>query len=348
MTLNQQQQRISESARWAPSADNSIPWTLHWSSPNHLQISNDPDHSGKATDKTYVLTALAMGAALENARLSAATFGWQSDIAIHAEADARCIDIVFTPQSTDILTAQDALLEEQIAKRHTDRRFPFKGPVTQVQIDGLKSVISNNNGHCEVFTDKADKARLIPIVRRAEAVRFQDPTLHEELFSTVSFDEASPAQGMSLEVLGIEPPARPFFRWIRRWSVMKTLNLLGTHQSIAMRSVTLPMKLSPAIAYISTADQSFAGLVECGRQIQRFWLQATALGLAVHPYAAPGVLTLANPDLPETLRNTLAQTRQDLHDIAPQGQHPVMFFRLGIQSSVPVRSGRRPLESLLR
>ena len=82
-----------------------------------------------------------------------------------------------------------------------------------------------------------------------------------------------------------------------------------------------------------------------GRQLERVWLAATAEGLAVHPYAAPGVLTLAKPELGSELDAELSQVQMALKQHFSE-QNVVMFLRLGYKNGKPARSARRNVTEL--
>jgi hypothetical protein len=347
MTLSaSQKDAISQAARHAPSADNSIPWQYSWLENDALLLVNDKARSGNATDTTYILTNLAMGAAAENALLAASTLGITSAVNYSKDEDEIRATISFELANDNQNTPLDADLAQQIELRHSDRRFPYKGEITEDIITNLQDSISDPAHSLKVYNTKNTIKEIVPYIRRAEAVRFKSESLHSELFDTVKFDEVSPDEGMTLDVLGIEAPARPMFRLLRKWSAMKFLNLLGTSQLIAIRSVTLPIINSPGLAMITTPSDSAQNIFNAGRQIQRVWLQATSLGLAVHLYAAPGVLTLAKPDLPTKLLSELAEVEDYLDEITPGTDKAIMFFRLGYKEGTPPRSGRRSLKSL--
>lgn len=347
MTLSaSQKDAISQAARHAPSADNSIPWQYAWLENDALVFTNDKSRSGAATDSTYILTNLAMGAAAENAVLTASTLGMNGTVNYSKDDDEIRVTITFE-LIKDIQTDSLATgLSQQIELRHSDRRFPYKGEITEDIITKLKDSISDPAHSLTVYNTKKTIKKIVPYIRRAEAVRFKSESLHSELFDTVKFDEASPDEGMTLDVLGIEAPARPMFRLIRKWSAMKFLNWLGTSQLIAIRSVTLPIVNSPGLAMITAPSDSAQNIFNAGRQIQRVWLQATSMGLAVHLYAAPGVLTLAKPELPSKLTKELSEVEDYLDKVTPGTDKAIMFFRLGYKEGIPPRSGRRSLKSL--
>lgn len=349
MTLTASQKNaISQAARLAPSADNSIPWQYAWLENNALLFINDKARSGSATDTTYILTNLAMGAAAENALLTASTMGLIGVVNYSKDEDEIKVTITFELGSDNETNDFAVNLAQQIELRHSDRRFPFKGEITEDIIANLKDSISDPAHSLKVYNTKTTIKEIVPYIRRAEAVRFKSESLHSELFNTVKFDEVSPDEGMTLDVLGIEAPARPMFRLLRKWSAMNFLNWLGTSKLIAIRSVTLPIINSPGLAMITTPSDSAQNIFNAGRQIQRVWLQATSLGLSVHLYAAPGVLTLAKPELPTELINELSEIEDYLDEITPGTDKAIMFFRLGYKEGTPPRSGRRSLQSLER
>jgi hypothetical protein len=339
---------ILNAALYAPSADNSQPWQFTWRENGDLSIFCDPALSGKATDKTYVLTDLAIGAVLESIRLQAPLLGFRTEITYFPDADPLHVALIeFSELTAEVLDGVDSELAKQIPDRHTDRRFPFSGKIdTDIQAQ-LSASLNDTNYQLLTFTDKKEIANFIPLIKKAEAVRFKAESLHQELFHTVSFNDPQPAQGMTLDMLGIEPFARPVFRYISSWRNMQKLNKIGGSNMIALRSVSLPIKLSPALCLLTASGEGRLDMLKAGQQLLRFWLAATKLGLSVHPYAAPGVLTLAKPELEVTLTNELNEVEKGLADQLRTSAKAIMFFRIGFKKGQPVRSQRRSAASLM-
>tara|TARA_R110002167_G_scaffold338438_1_gene546085 strand:+ start:83 stop:1141 length:1059 start_codon:yes stop_codon:yes gene_type:complete len=343
-----QKANLLEAARLAPSADNSVPWQYAWSGNDVLCLYNDKTRSGSATDNTYIITNLAMGAATENIVLCAHSMGINAAIAYKKESDEISVTVTFEPFTTDTQLESEVQLAAQIENRHSDRRFPYKGNISAEIIEQLTDSIDNPSHTLTICNNKKRIKQIVPLIRRAEAVRFKSEQLHAELFDTVKFDDKSPQEGMTLDVLGIEAPARPMFRLLKKWSAMKLLNLIGVSQLIAIRSVTLPIVNSPGLAMITAPSDSANDIFNAGRQIQRFWLKATTLGLSVHLYAAPGVLTLAKPNLSQALIEELTEIESQLDAIASGTDKVVMFLRLGYKDGTPPRAGRRAIKDLER
>ena len=340
---------IVEAALYSPSADNSQPWQYVWHDNDNLSIWCDPQLSGKATDKTYVLTDLAIGSVLEAIKLQAKTLGLKAELSYFPDSDLMHVAMVhFSAQINDELVTEDCELAKYIPDRHTDRRFPFNGKID----DDIKRQLSEslNDENCKIITltDKKESAPYLSLIKKAEAVRFKAESLHSELFQTVNFKEPAPTQGMTLSMLGIEPFARPIFRYISTWRNMQKLNKIGASNMIAIRSVSLPFKLSPGLCLLTVSGESRLDIVKAGQQMLRFWLQATKLGLSVHPYAAPGVLTLAKPNLEPQLIHELEVVEKGLAEQLGAEAKALMFFRIGYKKGLPVRSQRRSIDSMLK
>ncbi|WP_299084302.1 hypothetical protein [uncultured Paraglaciecola sp.] len=338
---------IIEAALLAPSADNSQPWQFTWHTTGTLSIWCDPLLSGEATDKTYVLTDLAIGAVLESIKLQALNLGFKTELSYFPDPDPLHVALIsFSNQTNNKTNSSDCELARFIPDRHTDRRFPFKGKLDESTINQLSKSLNDDNCELFTFTDNKAIAPYISLIKKAEAVRFKAETLHHELFKTVNFQDPTPSQGMTLDMLGIEPFARPFFRYMNTWKNMQKLNKIGACNMIAIRSVSLPIKMSPALCLISVANTSRQDIVKAGQQILRFWLEATKLGLSVHPYAAPGVLTLAKPTLDPKLSAELEEVASGLTSQMSHSTKALMFFRVGYKKGLPVRSHRKSSESM--
>lgn len=338
---------IIQAAMYSPSADNSQPWQYSWNETEDLSVWCDPQLSGKATDQAFILTDLAIGCVIEAIRLQAMKLGFKAQIAYFPDSNPLHVALVkFSPVAEELLIADDCELAKYIPDRHTDRRFPFNGKLDVEVMRQLSQSLNDKNRQLHIFTDRKEINSYLPLIKKAESIRFRSEALHGELFQTVDFENPKPSQGMTLDMLGIEPFARPVFRYISSWRNMKKLNKIGASNMIAFRSVSLPVKLSPGLCLLTTSGKSRIDMVKAGQQMLRFWLTATKLGLSVHPYAAPGVLSLTKPELDTELRNELLEVEEGL--AALQSNAAIMFFRVGVKKGLPARSQRRNIDTMLK
>ena len=327
----------------APSADNSQPWRFAWSG-DDLDLRIDANRSGRVSDTRYVLSDLAAGACLENMIIHARSLGYAADVQTFPRPD----DELWAARirwHRDSGCDQFEPLAGAIEQRHTDRRFPWGGTITsdtQARLDAQANLIPKQRLYWPQ-TPRERKAAL-DVIRQAETLRFQSPTLHAELFSSIRFSigwHTACEEGLAPATLAVEPPVRPIFQALRRPAVMSTLNRLGAASVLGWRSAWLPIRLSPGLCLLVIPSTARSDVLAGGRALQRVWLQATLDGLSVQPYAAAGVLSLGFVPVEPALQRLLSRLDSAMSDLCVTG-HGLVFLRLGYARSAPHgRSGRR-------
>jgi nitroreductase len=330
----------------APSADNSQPWRFAWSG-DDLDVRIDRDRSGGISDTRYVLSDLATGACLENMLLHARSRGYGADLETFPQQDdPLCVArIRWRRDATD----RPEPLATAIGQRHTDRRFPWRGPITADTRAGLDAQARLIPG-ARIWWPQTPRERKAAqsLIRQAEALRFKSPALHAELFSSIRFSagwHTACEEGLPPAALAVEPPLRPVFQAMRRPGVMASFNRLGAASMLGWRSAWVPIRLSPGLCLIVVPSTARADVLSGGRALQRVWLQATLDGLSAQPYAAPGVLGLGFVPLEPAFQQARSRLASALGDLTGTGTG-LVFLRLGYARSPPAgRSGRRPLAS---
>lgn len=345
MLSQQDVNAIIEAAIFAPSADNSLPFLFDYDGQNTIKFFTDETRSGKATDQGFALSDIALGAVLENAIIKGSSLGYDCDIQYFPDIEHQprhIANVTFTKAATPI---QPNPLDQAITERCTDRRFPFKGPVQQEVITRLQQAAEFHQCELAIYDNKASKQMVLPVIQKAETIRFESQLLHQELFSTVDFENPTPAEGMPVSTLAIEAPARPFFKLMSKWKYMNFFNKLGGSKMLGLRSVKVPIAFSPLLVLLKIPSNSRRDVIRGGQALQRIWLQAAADKLAVQPYAAPGVFSLGHLQIEKPLMPRLAAVQQEMANIVENKGYGLMFLRMGYNSPVTNRTLRRPLES---
>lgn len=351
MLSESQKQRLINAAICAPSADNSQPFQFNWQNDNTLALWIDPKRSGKASDNRFILSDIALGAVIENIIVCAESFPLTTQIEYFPEGNQNeyfVASIYFLPCEQ---TSNDTEhLADEIPKRCTDRRFPFKGPIKTQVIEQLTIAAKQRDCDLLTFTCKKSIKAVLPVIQKAETIRFKSKILHQELFSTVHFDNAQADEGMPISVLAIEKPAQPLFKQMKKWSVMNFVNKIGGAAMLGFRSVRMPILLSPALVLITMKGKDRLNVIKAGRAIQRVWLQASQQGLSVQPYAAPGIFSLGYIACESEFKPQLDDIAKQMHTIVnasegAENNYGLMFLRIGYNKPVKYRSHRRSFAS---
>jgi len=293
-----------------------------------------------------VLGLISFGAVIENMTIRARRLGYRTDVAW--QPDAAQPSLIVKMRFTRSEPAEPTL-DAAIGGRHTNRRVFFSGPpLSSVELSELSEGLHEVEGVTLTFFDsKAQRAKLLRLLRIAETERFNTRALHEDLFSAVRFDvgwHASADEGLPPAVLGVEPGVRWAFAQLRHWRLMSLLRRIGFHHALGFRAAYLPCRLAPHCGVLTTSLALQQGALAVGTVLERLWLEAENRGLAFQPFAGPALLALAGyREVPVGTGDRLRQGWKELTD-----ETPLMVFRLGHAGRPPVRTGRRGIETVLR
>tara|TARA_B110000090_G_scaffold144202_1_gene158409 strand:- start:188 stop:1237 length:1050 start_codon:yes stop_codon:yes gene_type:complete len=348
MLSKNEQDELIKAAILAPSADNSQPFKYQWQSSSNIDLWIDESRSGKASDNRFVLSDIALGAVIENIVIHAASIKLSSNVKYfpNIKKDPR---FVATIAFNKVLEQKDHDLANAIPTRITDRRFPFKGPISKKIQKELQIAAQLNQSDLVWFNGKHEIKRVLPIIQKAESVRFKSEILHQELFSTIDFNDQTIDEGMHISVLAVEKIAQPVFKQIKKWRVMNLLNKIGASTILGLRSVKIPILFSPALALITINTNERVDVIKGGRAIQRVWLQATVNKLAIQPYAAPGIFSLGFIACEDEHTPELKIVQQKMNEIIVGNSYGLMFLRIGYNNRpIGSRTRRRNFHSFIK
>ncbi len=327
------QQQLIEAAILAPSADNSQPWRYNWDN-EALELWIDETRSGGVSDQRFVLSDLALGACIENIVTRAHSLGYNSQIRYLPDPEQTPLwaaRLTFSAAAT-----QEEALAQSIPNRHTNRSFPWRGPMTTTTKQALSDEAAKLQGVTLNWLDATPRYKsALKAMWLAESLRFSNRELHQELFSCIRFEidnSATAEEGLAPATLAIERPLRPAFKLLRHWRVMSALNWIGGNYLIGFRSTVLPTLLSPALCLLSIEQTDRTSIIRAGQALQRTWLSATAQGISLQPFAAAGVFSLGFIQSPPTLIPACRKISQLLDAISNNNQG-LLFLRLGIATS---------------
>jgi hypothetical protein len=146
-------------------------------------------------------------------------------------------------------------------------------------------------------------------------------------------------------------------RWgLQSWSRMRRLNRMFGTRGVSAQLDLLPALRSSAFFALAlrSGSPSTEAVIASGQRIQRFWLTATKLGLAIQPvFATLAFADYGSKDVPFTKDPALREKARRLAGAFREvfGAEPCAYLFLGRVGQPPprlpgARSVRRPLSEL--
>ena len=345
--------RLVEAALLAPSGDNCQPWRFGWDG-RQLEIRFLADRAASLYDANCAASWVALGASLENLRITARAIG------------ATLSEDIFPTGGRDRVAARIGVaagerrpepLFDAIAKRCVNRRPYSREPIPREVSTELVDVARSAAGvQLQLVEDPAARARVAALASRNDRLLFEHPELHHGLYRWLRWsdrDTDRTGDGMPIGSLELHPAEQLGFRLLGSWPIARGCAGLRLTRMLPRRSVRV-YRHSAAIGLLSVADNSPQQLVAAGSALQRVWLTATERGLAFQPIT--GMICLlwrcrfaSGDGLSAAQRAWIEQTGEELAQWLPavRDRMPVMLFRLGYAPAPTARARRLPIESVL-
>lgn len=278
---------ILHAARWAPSGDNSQPWRFEIIGEHRVIV-----HLNTARNvyeyRDGEPTLLAGGALLESLRIAASNWGrrmdWHCD-EFPTEAGTHRITVDFSPADG----IEPDRLFGQLHLRSVDRRGYRSRRLTGAEKAALAASLGDGLT-IDWHESTGARWRVAQLGGMATDIRLRAREafiVHQRVIDWVR--PFSP-DGLPSRTLGLAKASLPLMRWaMQDWSRMERLNRYCGTWLARTQLDYLPGLASGAFFTLRLRD-GLAGagdrmvrLLRAGQGIQRFWLEATRLGLALQP-----------------------------------------------------------------
>jgi molybdopterin/thiamine biosynthesis adenylyltransferase len=344
-----------EQGTLAPSAGNRQPWRFAWDG-ERLWVLHDRARSASLLDPQHRAAYLALGAAVENIAIAAAHRGMR----LRTEPFPRPRDpsvaaaLSFEPGGDGM--DEDAWLFALLARRATNRRPGKRAVLSADATTALVDAARIRGARVDLLSGREALAELGAVVGGGERIRYLTQELHREMVDELRWTEAEARRtgdGIPVDALELSAPERAALGLAARPEVAATLRDLGggrAFRDLAERRLVR----SSAVGLVTVGGASAACALRGGRAVQRLWLEATRLGLALQPVTVPVYLfelldgssaTIFSSRERDELRGLRA--RFDALFAAAEGGTRLMLFRLVAAAAPSARTLRRPLESVL-
>jgi sulfur-carrier protein adenylyltransferase/sulfurtransferase len=281
---------ILDQARWAPSGDNVQPWRFEVLGDDRVivRLKRDPENIYDFNDGEP--TVLAGGFLLETMRIAASGRGrgmtWTR---LGRDGDVERIQVDF-PRSAS--AGEDPLLP--FIPIRSVNRGPYRlAPLSAGQKLALEEAVGDQ---LTIEWQEDFALRWKAALRNAAAtdIRLRIPETFDVHRKIIDWDRNFSPTGIPAAAVGLDPLTRRVMKWLMRdWRRFDRFNRLPGGTLLARVEMDLVPGLLSAAHFTMRRKSSGAdgdvvdGLLRAGASVQRFWLTATSLGLALQPSFAP-------------------------------------------------------------
>lgn len=333
---------MAAAATRAPSGGNAQPWQIETAAAS-LTLRIDPART-TMMDVEFRGSAVALGAAVFNARVAAATHGHGTDVTLTTDADDSPLEAVVTLSGA--ADPSMAVLYEPMLDRATNRHQGAGTEIPAELAELLRATVSRFGARLHLLTSRSEIESGASVLAAADRLRYLTPRLHAEMFSELWWP-GDPAPEYGIDVRGLElPPADlAVLDVLRRPEVMA--HLASWDAGGVLGSDTRDRVVAgSALAVVSIAGQTLSDYARAGEAVEALWIAAQLHGLAVQPVSPAFLyahedneLVSLTPTFPGELRS-LQYTFRKLIGAGPQ-EAQALVLRFTQAPPPSVRSRRQ-------
>lgn len=284
---------LAAAASRAPSGGNIQPWHIE-AGVDSLAIDIAPAHTS-TMDLGFRGSAVAVGAALLNSRIAAASHGVLGEITLTedvGDTPLRAQLHLGDGADTELAALYPAMLARETNRHHGEAR-----PVGQDLVTALTVAAEGQGGRLRLLTERGDIDRAASLFAEADRIRFLTPHLHAEMISELRWPgDPDPDAGIDVRNLEFDEGDLAVLGVLRRPDVMAQLADWDAGSGLGddMRDRILA---SAALAVISMPGRSLSDYVIGGAAVEAVWITAQQHGLGAQPVSPPFLYAQSEEDL---------------------------------------------------
>ncbi|HZY35978.1 MAG TPA: Rv1355c family protein [Mucilaginibacter sp.] len=349
---------LVDAACAAPSTGNDQPWKWLYQQ-GTLYLFHDEHRSFSFGDYRKIASYISFGAACENLNIRALRAGLEPYFKFLGGPDQKIVAAIRfrsigNKQEAQLLEPLDAVMYKRVTNRN-------QAPKARIQPDiysQLASFAESIPGaEFKLFTDEAVMDQLGEIIGFCDRVRLLSKEghydfVHHEMRWT-SKEAETTRDGIDVKTLGLSNSQMAALGVIKSEEVIRTINDLGGGKALDMLAKRT-VSAASALCLITLPKYNLESFFEGGRSMERLWLAATNLGLAIHPlisplYLFPRVVYGNGEGLDPKFVPVLRDLRKKFCEIAgiSDDRAEVFLAKIAVAPEPQLKSFRLPLEKTL-
>jgi molybdopterin/thiamine biosynthesis adenylyltransferase len=343
----------------APSTGNDQPWKWYYKQ-GTLFLFHEEFRSHSFGDFQKTASFITFGAAYENLYVHALSIGIEPYYSFFPDgsteklvATIRFRKLIPNPLS-DLLKP----LDQAIFRRHTNRII---APKTEIHSDIYTRLArlaeSVPGAKVRFFTEENDIKSMARIIGACDRMRLLHPEghydfVHREMRWTPE-DAEKTLTGIDIRTLELGNSLMAAMGVIKSEKVINAVKQFGGGNALGMLAMRT-LSTASALCMISIPGYELKNFFEGGRSMERFWLEATNLNLAIHPVISPlylfsRILHGNGEGLDEKNIKELQFLREAFNKITGTGNNDAEVFltKIAIAKEPLLKAHRLPVEDIL-
>ncbi|GAB3349860.1 Rv1355c family protein [Arachidicoccus ginsenosidivorans] len=298
---DEQIEQLVSAACAAPSTGNDQPWKWLYHK-GILFLFHDRHRSFSFGDFRGTASFISFGAAYENLNIHALKMGLKAHLQYQDQKDSPLVAFIYFSHLNEQLSKENQLLQSLdgfINQRFTNRTQSTKIKLDESLLNGLSKMGETIKGaKVRFFTEEHDIHSLGQVIGFCDRVRLLDVNGHFDfVHREMRWTEEQTKQmrdGIDIQTLGLTGAQLAALNVIKSEEVIKTLNALNGGKAMEMLA-DRTVKSASALCLITVPVQNNDTKLDVdlfsyfmgGRAMERFWLDATRLNIAIHPLISP-------------------------------------------------------------
>lgn len=284
--------KLVNAAAAAPSTGNDQPWKFLYKK-GTLYLFHEEFRSFSFGDFQKTASFISLGAAYENIYIHALTLGLEAYYSLFPNKSTQKLVAAIRFRKAEENTGLDFLktLDKAIYKRYTNRILAPKAPISDDLLSRLKILSESIPGAKITYFKDADELRgLAMIIGACDKIRLLNPEghydfVHREMRWT-NEDAERTRDGIDIQTLGLGHSLMAAIRVIKSEKVINAVKDIGGGNALGMLAMRT-VSTASLLCLISLPGYNLKNFFEGGRSMERFWLEATNMNLAIHPLISP-------------------------------------------------------------
>ncbi len=343
----------------APSTGNDQPWKWYYKH-GTLYLFHDEVRSYSFGDFQKTASFITFGAAYENLFIHALSIGIEPYYLFFPDRSSEKLValIRFRKLSPNPLSELLKPLDQAIFRRHTNRVMAPKAEIPADIYSRLAKLAESVPGaKVRFFTDENDLKSMARIIGACDRMRLLHPEghydfVHREMRWTPE-DAEKTLTGIDIRTLELGNSLMAAMGVIKSEKVIHAVKQFGGGNALGMLAMRT-VSTASALCMISIPGYELKNFFEGGRSMERLWLEATNLNLAIHPVISPlylfsRILHGNSEGLNEKNIQELQFLREAFNKIAGTGNNDAEVFltKIAIAKEPVLKAHRLPVKDIL-